>query len=119
MRVVDPRASQGLRPVDPEERKMSSEIIKFRVPAGDKDLFVNAAKDAGTTVSGLLRRAGKAAIKGRVASRPLLEDLIYLRSVANRLDLIAEVAGGAASIEIKAAAEALRAIYRRHVEAGR
>lgn len=119
MLVVTTSAYQGLRPVDPESKEMPSETIKFRVPAGDKDLFVNAAKDAGTTVSDLLRRAGKAAIRGRVASRPLLADLVHLRSVANRLDSIAEVVRGSASIEIKAAAGALRTIYHRHVEAGR
>ena len=100
---------------------MHSEIIKFRVPAGDKDLFVNAARDAKMTVSDLLRRAGKAAIKGRIASRPVLADLVHLRSVANRLDSIAEIAGGGTvhiSIEIKAVAESLRIIARRHLEAG-
>jgi hypothetical protein len=100
---------------------MPSDIIKFRVPAGDKDLFVNCARNAGMTVSDLLRRAGKAAINGRIASRPVLADLVHLRSVANRLDAIAEVAGGGAveiSTEIKAAAQSLRIIARRHLEAG-
>ena len=78
--------------MDPESEDMSSVTIKFRIPAGDKDLLVNGANDAGTTLSDLLRRAGKAAVKGRIASRPLLADLVYLRSLANRLDSIAEAA---------------------------
>jgi hypothetical protein len=63
---------------------MASEIIKFRVAAGEKLRFVNAAQTAGMTVSDLLRRAGKAAIAGRIASRPVLADLVYIRAMASR-----------------------------------
>ena len=100
---------------------MTSEIIKFRVARGEKTALSNAARLAGMTVSDLMRRAGKAAIKGRIASRPILVDLAHVRSTANRLDALAAIAGGDAveiSTEIKAAAEALRVIVRRHLEAG-
>jgi NADPH:quinone reductase-like Zn-dependent oxidoreductase len=57
--------------VDPEEKQTSMQggLIKFRVAAGDKLLIANAATKAGTTVSELLRRAGRAAASGRIASR--------------------------------------------------
>lgn len=100
----------------------TSEIIKFRVPSGHKELFSTAARDAGMTVSELLRRAAKAAVAGRVASRPVLVDLVYIRSIANRLDALAATAGGDGfriSTEIKDAAETLRGIARRHLEGGR
>lgn len=100
---------------------MTSEIIKFRVPAGHKELFSQAARDAGMTISELLRRAAKAAVAGRIASRPVLADLVYLRSMANRLDALAVAAGDNAvgiSAEIKDAAETLRTIARRHLEVG-
>ena len=64
---------------------MATEIIKFRVPLGDKDVFADAAKAGGVTVSDLLRRAAKAAISGRIASRPVLADLVFVRSLAHRL----------------------------------
>jgi len=38
---------------------MASEIIKFRVAAGEKLQFVNVAQNAGMTVSDLVRRAGQ------------------------------------------------------------
>ncbi|SRR6266404_2968336 len=101
---------------------MTSEIIKFRVSAGQKEQFSEAARAAGMTISELLRRAAKAAVAGRIASRPVLADLAYLRSMANRLDVLAAVAGDDAvgiSTEIKDAAETLRTIARRHLEAGR
>ena len=100
---------------------MASEIIKFRVARDDKTALFNAAQAAGMTVSDLMRRAGKAAIKGRIASRPILVDLAHVRSTANRLDALAGSADGDAaeiSTQIKAAAEALRAIVRRHLEVG-
>jgi hypothetical protein len=99
---------------------MTSEIIKFRVPVGHKELFSKAARDAGMTISELLRRAARAAVAGRIASRPVLLDLVYIRSMANRLDALAAVAGDdVVGISIKDAAETLRAIARRHLEAGR
>ncbi|MDA9442953.1 hypothetical protein XH98_28430 [Bradyrhizobium sp. CCBAU 51745] len=100
---------------------MESEVIKFRIARGDKTALFDAAEAAGMTVSDLMRRAGKAAIKGRIASRPILVDLAHVRSTANRLDALAAVTGGDVakiSAEIKAAAEALRVIVRRHLESG-
>jgi hypothetical protein len=99
---------------------MASEIIKFRVAAGEKLRFVNAAQNAGMTVSDLLRRAGKAAIAGRVASRPVLADLVYIRTMANQLDALCSVPGDPADIavQVKSTAESLRAIVARHLAAG-
>lgn len=98
---------------------MATEIIKFRVPVGHKELFAKAAQDAGMTISELLRRAAKAAVAGRIASRPVLADLVYLRTMANHLDSLAAIAGNDAvgvSAAVKDAAETLRAITRRHLE---
>ncbi|MET4449499.1 hypothetical protein ABIB75_007813 [Bradyrhizobium sp. GM2.2] len=99
---------------------MPTEIIKFRVPTGDKDAFANAAKAGGVTLSDLLRRAAKAAITGRIASRSVLTDLIFVRSLSHRLDAVASIANSdpRVSAEIKAAAASLRQIARRHLEAG-
>lgn len=100
---------------------MTSEIIKFRVPMGHKERLSKAARDAGMTISEMLRRSARAAVAGRIASRPVLADLVHLRSMANRLDALAVVAGNDSvgiSTEIKDAAESLRTIARRHLEAG-
>ncbi|MBR1217493.1 hypothetical protein JQ557_05815 [Bradyrhizobium sp. U87765 SZCCT0131] len=96
---------------------MASKIVKCRFPEADKEAVANAAKAGGVTVSDLLRRAAKAAVNGRIASRPILADLVHVRSLAHRLDSLAAVAGGDArvSAEIKAAAETLREIARRHL----
>lgn len=77
-----------------------SEIIKFRVSADEKHKFIDAAQGAGMTLSDLLRRAGKAAVAGRIASRPILA-----------------AGSGPAEIsaEIKSTAESLRAIAARHL----
>lgn len=99
---------------------MASEIIKFRVAAGEKLRFVNAAQNAGMTVSDLLRRAAKAAIAGRIASRPVLADLVYIRTMANDLDALCSVPRDSADIavHVKNTAESLRAIVARHLAAG-
>lgn len=100
---------------------MPSEIIKFRVATGEKLQFANAAHDAGMTVSDLVRRAGKAAIAGRIASRSVLADLVHIRTMANHLDALCTVpAADPAEIvaEIKHAASSLRAIAARHLTVG-
>jgi hypothetical protein len=100
---------------------MPSEIIKFRVAAGEKLLFVKAAQNAGLTLSDLLRRAGKAAIAGRIASRPILADLVHIRAMANHLDALCAAPGGdpaQIAAGIKCAAESLRTIAARHLTAG-
>ncbi|WP_315761421.1 plasmid mobilization protein [Bradyrhizobium sp. SZCCHNS2005] len=100
---------------------MPSEMIKFRVAAGEKLQFVNAAQNAGMTLSDLLRRAGKAAIAGRIASRPVLADLVHIRAMANHLDALCGVLGGDPAeigAEIKSTAASMRAIAARHLAAG-
>jgi len=108
--------------VDPkEEAAMASEVIKFRVAAGEKLQFAKAAQNAGMTLSDLLRRAGKAAVAGRIASRPVLADLVHIRSMANHLDALCAAPGSnpaEVAAEIKSAAESLRAIAARHLAAG-
>lgn len=116
-----PRSLPGAPPRGPRSRVHVSEVIKFRVATGEKLMFVNAARNSGTTLSDLLRRAGKAAIAGRIASRSVLTDLVYIRSMANRLDALATIPGGdpaEISAAIKNAAESLRAIAARHLTAG-
>ena len=78
----------GDDPVDPI--KTQSEVIKFRVTAAEKRQYVNAAVAEETDVSSLLRRAGRALLGGRVASKALLKDLAALRQTANRLSAAAE-----------------------------
>lgn len=100
---------------------MTSKIIKFRVASGEKLMFTNAAQSAGMTLSDLLRRAAKAAVAGRIASRPVLSDLVHIRSVANRLDALSATCGSdpiQVAAEIKNAAVALRAIAERHLMVG-
>jgi len=84
---------------------------------GQKDAFAKAAKAGGFTTSDMLRRAAKAAVSGRIASRPVLSDLVYIRSIAHRLDALAAAAGrgGRVAAEIKTAAEDLRKIACRHL----
>lgn len=101
---------------------MASEIIKFRMAAGEKVQFVKAAQSAGMTISDLLRRAAKAAIAGRIASRPVLADFVHIRSMANDLDALCPIFGGEHAeleAEIKNAAASLRAIAARHLAVGR
>jgi len=97
---------------------MQSELIKFRVDAGDKELIAKAAAKAGTSVSELLRRAGRAAACGRIASRSVLSDLVLIRTAANRLTTLADAPDAdpaAIAACVKATAEDLRAIAARHL----
>lgn len=101
---------------------MASKIIKFRAPAGHKEDLSRAAQNAGMTVSELLRRAAKAAIAGRIASRPVLADLVHIRAMANHLDALCAVSSGEhaeIAVEIKNAAVSLRAIAARHLTVGK
>lgn len=97
---------------------MPSEIIKFRVDADEKRRIMAAADRAGISTSDLLRRAGRAATSGRIASRAVLSDLMLIRATANRLaamvddpaaNLVAIAAG------VKAAADDFRRIAARHL----
>lgn len=60
-------------------------LVKFRVTAAEKQSLVDAARVADQSVSAILRRAGRAVIGGRVASRAVLTDLAAVRSIANAL----------------------------------
>ena len=97
---------------------MQDELIKFRITAETKHEISLAADKAGLSVSELLRRAGRAAVAGRIASRAVLSDLITIRRAANRLAALAETPDadrGAMVIAVKAAAEDLRIITARHL----
>ena len=77
-----------------------------------------AADRAGISTSDLLRRAGRAATSGRIASRSVLSDLVLVRATANRLaavidDPAADPAAVAASV--KAAVDDFRRIAARHL----
>lgn len=119
---VSRSVAKGFRPVDPESEaesvQMTSEIIKFRVDPDEKQRIVAAANRAGISTSDLLRRAGRAATSGRIASRAVLSDLVLIRTTANRLaqmvndpaaDLTAVAAG------VKAAVDCFREIATRHL----
>jgi len=97
---------------------MQSELIKFRVDAGDKELIAKAAAKAGMSVSELLRRAGRAAAYGRIASRSVLSDLVLIRTAANRLATLADAPDAdpaAIAARVRATADDLRAIAARHL----
>ena len=97
---------------------MQSQWIKFRANDEQRSMLTHAARKAGMTVSELLRRAGRAAAAGRIASRPVLSDLVIIRSAANRLAALAEnpETDPATMVEaVKAAADDLRAIAARHL----
>jgi hypothetical protein len=97
---------------------MQTELIKFRIAADDKQVISDAAERAGMTVSELLRRAGRAAASGRIASRAVLTDLVSIRSAANRLATLADtpnVDPAAVRAAVKTAADDLRAIAARHL----
>lgn len=122
MRGVSRQHCQGLRPVDPESEtecvQMSSEIIKFRVDVDEKRRIVAAANRAGISASDLLRRAGRAAISGRIASRAVLSDLVLIRTTANRLAaMIDDPASNPAVVAagVKAAVDDFRQIAARHL----
>ena len=65
MRGLARSSFQGLRPVDPEEKQDEHARRVDQIPgaAGDK-LLISKAATKGTTVSELLRRAGRAAASG-------------------------------------------------------
>jgi hypothetical protein len=93
-------------------------LIKFRVTEDEKKSLFDAAKEADQSVSSILRRAGRAVIGGRVASRSVLLDLVAVRTAANAL------ASAAANPTIdpsqmaaiaKTTAETLREIASRHL----
>lgn len=88
---VPQQLAKGSRPVDPEKSSDGmQELIKFRIATDDKQVISDAADRAGVTVSELLRRAGRAAASGRIASRAVLMDLVSIRSAANRLATLAD-----------------------------
>ena len=106
--------------MDPEDKQqaMQSDLIKFRVASGDKQLIANAATKAGTTVSEFLRRSGRAAASGRIASRSVLSDLVLIRTAANRLATLVDAPDADPAViaaSVKATAEDLRAIAARHL----
>jgi len=97
---------------------MQGGLIKFRVADGDKLLIANAAERAGITVSELLRRASRAAISGRIASRSVLSDLVLIRTAASRLATLVDAPDADPAViaaSVKATAEDLRAIAARHL----
>jgi uncharacterized protein (DUF1778 family) len=97
---------------------MQGGLIKFRVAAADKRLIAAAAARAGTTVSELLRRAGRAAASGRITSRPMLSDLVLVRTAANRLATLVEAPDADPAVIaacVKETVEDLRAIAARHL----
>lgn len=105
---------QGRRPVNPEQA-MSE--FKFRISPEEKQIFANAAERAGITVSDLMRRAGRAAVTGRIASRSVLSDLVRVRSVANKLITLMDASNADPALvaECKAVAEDLRVIVADHL----
>ena len=97
---------------------MQGGLIKFRVADGDKLLIANAAERAGITVSELLRRASRAAISARIASRSVLSDLVLIRTAASRLATLVDAPDADPAViaaSVKATAEDLRAIAARHL----
>lgn len=97
---------------------MQSEVIKFRVDAGEKQRIINAAQNAGISTSDLLRRAGRAAAAGRIASRAVLSDLVLIRATANRLAAIVDDSAAdpaAVAAGVKAAVADFRQIAARYL----
>ena len=97
---------------------MPSEIIKFRVDADEKQRIVAAANRAGISTSDLLRRAGRAAMSGRIASRAVLSDLVLIRTTANRLAaMVDDPAADPAVVTagVRAAVDDFRQIDERHL----
>jgi len=97
---------------------MPTEFLKFRVDADEKRRIMAAAERAGLSTSDLLRRAGRAAIAGRIASRAVLSDLTMIRAAANRLAAMvdnpeADLATVAAGV--KTAVADFREIAERHL----
>lgn len=114
-----PQFAQGAPPPwTPEKAMTQTSLIKFRVTEDEKKSLFDAAKEADQSVSSILRRAGRAVIGGRVASRSVLLDLVAVRTAANAL------ASAAANPTIdpsqmaaiaKTTAETLREIASRHL----
>jgi hypothetical protein len=93
-------------------------LIKFRVTPDEKKSFVEAAREADVSVSSLLRRAGRAVISGRVASRSVLVDLVAVRTAANALAVVAaDPAADPSHVAntAKSTADVLREIAARHL----
>jgi hypothetical protein len=93
-------------------------LIKFRVTDAEKQSFVEAAREADQTVSSILRRAGRAVIGGRIASRAVLVDLVAIRSAANALASAASdpaIDLAQMAVVAKNTAETLREIVTRHL----
>jgi hypothetical protein len=119
MRDVARSSPGGFPPWTPEGRSMQqTALIKFRVTPGEKQSFVDAARVAEMSVSSLLRRAGRAVISGRVASRSILVDLVAVRAAANALAVVAtDPAADRAHVAntAKNIADVLREIAARHL----
>jgi hypothetical protein len=97
---------------------MPSEIIKFRIDADEKRRIMAAAENAGVSISDLLRRAGRAATSGRIASRSVLSDLVLVRATANRLAAMIDDPAAdpvAVTASVKAAVDDFRRIAARHL----
>jgi hypothetical protein len=97
---------------------MPSEVVRFRIDADEKRRIMAAAARNGMSISDLLRRASRAAVSGRIASRAVLSDLVLIRTTANRLaaavdnpdaDVAAVIAG------VMTAVEDFRRIAARHL----
>ena len=122
MRGVAAQLDQGRSPVDPirapERHLMASDIIKFRIDADEKQRIMKAAERAGISTSDLLRRAGRAAASGRIASRAVLSDLVLIRAAANRLAAMVDnpdTDPAAVAAGVKASVANFRQIAARHL----
>lgn len=97
---------------------MATEFIKFRIGADEKRRITAAAERAGISTSDLLRRAGRAAIAGRIASRSILSDLAMIRTAANSLAAMVDSPDAdpaAVAAGVKAAVADFREIAARHL----
>ncbi len=96
---------------------MVTEFIKFRVDPDEKRRIMAAADRAGISASDLLRRASRAAVAGRIASRSVLSDLTIIRAAANRLAAMVESpdVDPAIAAGVKAAVDDFREIAARHL----
>jgi hypothetical protein len=97
---------------------MPTDVIKFRLAADEKRRIMAAADRAGITASDLLRRAGRAAASGRIASRAVLSDLVLIRTTANRLAAMVDnpdADPAAVAAGVKAAVGDFREIVSRHL----
>jgi hypothetical protein len=122
MRGVAAQLGQGRSPVDPmrqvERIPMPTDVIKFRIDSDEKQRIMKAAERAGISTSDLLRRAGRAAASGRIASRAVLLDLVSIRAAANRLAAMVDnpdADPAAVAAGVKAAVADFRQIAARHL----